>query len=404
MATKAGVGYSVCRNPVDAGKEAAEKALKQSGISRPDHVFVFATVGYDQVVLLTSIREATSFAPLSGCSGEGIITQEAVNESNFCVAVMVVCSTEINFNHAFAIMSEQDSGLAGERLATSLKSGLMTDSFACLLFPDGLTFNYDLFLQLFVKELGMSSPLPIYGGMSADNGIAGQTFQYFNDQVLTNAMVGVVLSGAGKVVGGVTHGCVPVGIKHTITRSEGNVIYEIDGVPALKSLEAYLPDDWRTNWNCVAQNLCIGFKTPEKIQPEYGDMIIRYMMGMDELTGAVKIQSEVQNNRDLWIVRRDKELIKDGVQLLKRRLVSELAGRKPKFVLHFDCIGRGKCVFRDQERAEIIKSMQEELGEDVPWIGFYAYGEIAPIMKYNTNHNFTAVLAAITTDGAGCHD
>jgi hypothetical protein len=52
-------------------------------------------------------------------------------------------------------------------------------------------------------------------------------------------------------------------------------------------------------------------------------------------------------------------------------------------------------VFREQEKKELIGSLQEQMGIDVPWIGFYTYGEIGPISGYNCFHNFTAVVIAV---------
>ena len=85
MATKAGVGMSRHHNPNVAGREAAEQALKKAGIDKPDFVFMFATVGYDQRSLLQAVREATGGAPLSGCSAEGTISGDDADESNFSV-------------------------------------------------------------------------------------------------------------------------------------------------------------------------------------------------------------------------------------------------------------------------------------------------------------------------------
>src|SRR5208337_5631613 len=88
MGTSVGVGYSVRRNPAEAGKEAALKALEQAKIETPDFLFVFASVGYNQQALIRTIRETTANVPLSGCSGEGIITQGVADETNFGVAVI----------------------------------------------------------------------------------------------------------------------------------------------------------------------------------------------------------------------------------------------------------------------------------------------------------------------------
>jgi len=395
MGTDVGVAYSIIRNPAEAGKEAAQKALERAGITTPDLVLVFATIGYNQQLLIQAIREATSGAPLSGCSGEGIITQETVNESNFCVSVMVIRSDELRFHNSFAKDLSRGAGIAGEQLAQELVPQLAADSIACILFPDGLNFDFDPFLTTFEKTLSLQTPLPLLGGFAADNCTSLKTFQYFNDDVLSDAVACVVISGKGNIACGISHGCMPVGAKRTITRSKGNIIYEIDGMPALEALGDYFEDGWKSKWNRTSLNLCLGFESPGHIRQEYGNFIIRYMMGKDDHDGSVRIQSDVQNGTGFWIVRRDKELICTGMQTLSRQIKSQLGGRKPKFMLHFDCVGRGKVVFREQEKIELIKSIQNDIGADTPWLGFYTYGEIGPLSGLNCSHNFTAVLAAI---------
>jgi hypothetical protein len=52
MATIAGVGTSHDHNPNIAGREAAGQALENAGIAKPDFVFMFASIGYDQPSLL----------------------------------------------------------------------------------------------------------------------------------------------------------------------------------------------------------------------------------------------------------------------------------------------------------------------------------------------------------------
>ena len=73
MATRAGVGMSQHHNPNVAGREAAERALEEAGVQRPDVVFMFGSIGYDQRSLVRAVRESTGGAPLSGCSAEGTI-------------------------------------------------------------------------------------------------------------------------------------------------------------------------------------------------------------------------------------------------------------------------------------------------------------------------------------------
>ena len=75
MAFQAGVGHSDHRNPEQAGKDAVAEAMKNAGIDKADFVMLFATVGYNQPALLSTVRKATGNVPLSGCSGEGVIAQ-----------------------------------------------------------------------------------------------------------------------------------------------------------------------------------------------------------------------------------------------------------------------------------------------------------------------------------------
>ena len=75
MGTKVGVGESLKNDPFEAGVEAARMAFEKAAVQECDFVFLFATVGYDQELLLKGVRSVTDDAPLSGCSGEGIITQ-----------------------------------------------------------------------------------------------------------------------------------------------------------------------------------------------------------------------------------------------------------------------------------------------------------------------------------------
>src|ERR687889_2118945 len=121
MAIKAGVGMSYHHNPTVAGREAAEQALKEAGVERPDFVFMFASIGYDQPSLLRAVREATGGAPLTGCSAEGTINGDEADESNFSVLVTAISSEELRWTTGFAKgLLEDDSRGVGKRVAEDL--------------------------------------------------------------------------------------------------------------------------------------------------------------------------------------------------------------------------------------------------------------------------------------------
>src|ERR671929_281685 len=120
MTTKAGVGMSRHHNPTVAGREAAEQALEEAGVSKPDFVFMFGSIGYDQRSLVRVVRETTGGAPLTGCSAEGTINGDDADESNFSVLVTAISSEELNWTNGLATGLGRDSRAVGKRVAQDL--------------------------------------------------------------------------------------------------------------------------------------------------------------------------------------------------------------------------------------------------------------------------------------------
>src|ERR687893_1892174 len=138
MTTKAGVGMSRHHNPSIAGREAAEQALQKAGVSKPDLVFLFGSIGYDQHSLVRAVREATGGAPLSGCSAEGTISGDDADESNFSVLVTAISSEELRWHNGLARgLLEDDSRAVGKRVAQDLVPHLSSDTIGPFVFPDG---------------------------------------------------------------------------------------------------------------------------------------------------------------------------------------------------------------------------------------------------------------------------
>src|ERR671914_1172067 len=149
MATKAGVGTSHHHNPNVAGREAAEQALEKAGIVKPDFVFMFASIGYDQHSLVRAVRETTGGAPLSGCSAEGTIDGNDADESNFSVVVTAITSDELQWTNGLVTGLSADPRAVGKRVAKDLLPHLSTDTIGLFAFPDGRVDNlYDFFAGL----------------------------------------------------------------------------------------------------------------------------------------------------------------------------------------------------------------------------------------------------------------
>jgi hypothetical protein len=396
MTTRAGVGTSYHHSPTIAGHEAAEKALRNADVSKPDFVFMFATIGYDQRSLLHAVREATGGAPLSGCSGDGTISGDDADESNFSVVVMVIASDEMRWRNGLATGLGADSHAVGQLVAQSLSSDLSADAVGLFVFPDGTTaLNVDHFFAGLEGNLPSERFLPIWGGCSADNLTLSQTYQYCDDKVVSDGVAYTLLSGAAQPAWAIGISYIPIGGERTVTRSKDNVIYEIDGKPALEVLQEYLPDSaLADNWGRYILTYGLCFEAPSYMKNE--EYILRAVMSVNKADGSVTVQTGVSEGTRVWFSSRDKETVAAGLDRMSAQINQELGGDQPKLVLHFDCVARGKIMFRNQEKLANLRRLRQSLGPDAPWAGFYTYGEIGPVSNHNCYHTYTAVVLALS--------
>jgi hypothetical protein len=398
MATKAGVGMSRHHNPNIAGREAAEKALEKAGVAKPDFVFMFASIGYDQRSLLRAVRETTGGAPLSGCSAEGTIDGDNADESNFSVVVTAISSDELQWTNGIARGLEDDPRAVGKRIAQELLPHLSSDTIGLFIFPDGLTDYLEPFFAGLEGNLPSERFLPLWGGGAGNNfNLVEPTYQYCDDEVVSDGVAYALLSGKARAGWAISHGLVPIGSARTVTRSQGNIIYEIDGKPAVDVLKEYLPEGALADdrdWMRYAIALALTFKAPSYIKDE--EYVVRGVPAVRMADGSIVVQTEVQEGTSVWFSSRDKEKISSRFDRMAAQIKEQLGYEKPKLVFQFECLTRGKFLFREQEKLKLLKRLRQSLGPDVPWAGFYTIGEIGPVEEHNLRHLYTSVVLALS--------
>jgi hypothetical protein len=398
MTIKAGVGMSRHHNPSIAGREAAEQALKKADISKPDFVFMFASIGYDQHSLLRTVRETTGGAPLSGCSAEGTINGDDADESGFSVLVTAISSEELHWTNGIATGLEDDPRAVGQRVAQNLLPYLSDDIIGLFVFPDGLTDRLEPFFAGLEDNLPSERFLPLWGGGAGNNFNLGEpTYQYCDDEVVSDGVSYALLSGKAQASWAISHGLMPIGGERIVTRSEGNVIYEIDGKPAIEVLKEYLPEGVLVedrDWMRYAIALALTFKAPSYMKDE--EYVVRGVPAVRMADGSIVVQTEVQEGTSVWFSSRDKEKITSRFDRMATQIKEQLGDEKPKLVFQFECLTRGKFLFREQEKLQLLKRFRQSLGPDAPWAGFYTIGEIGPVEEHNLRHLYTSVVLALS--------
>lgn len=390
MAIKAGVGVSLKTDSKQAGIEACKKALRNA--SNPGLVIVFSSVKQNQEEVIAGVKEISGSAPLIGCSSAGEITNEGVYDGS--VAVMAIESGQMRAILAAGGEVKSGARKAGANLAKNLKSQRSFDSKYVLFFTDVLTGNGADVVRGIKDVLG--NDFFIVGGAAGDDFLFKETYQYQNDKVLKSSVVGVGLSGNTSIGVGVRHGWSPIGIALKVTKSNGAILEELDGKPALSIYEDYFGKKAEDIKKEPLARMAITYPLGMGVEGN-SELLIRDPITADE-NGAITCAAEIPQGSEIRLMIGSKEDAITAARDAAMQAKEQLKGKEPKAVIIFDCIARKKLFGRDAfSEIQAIKSV---LGENVPILGFYTYGEIAPlggnVSSCNSNfHNETSVILAI---------
>ncbi len=383
-------------DPYQAGYKAGERAMKQAGIEECDLVIVHANSGFsDYEALLRGVRQATGEAPLVGSLAGGVITQDGSDEDFRTLGVMVLKSDRVKFKPVLGQGLLEDSEAVGKSMAEQLTGNWPEDAKMLQLIPGGLSVNPDaLFRGL---EGGLPHQVPFVGGSSGGLMQFNETYQFYNEQVLTDSAVGVLWSGDFKMETGVSHGAVTSGLKKTITKAEGNRIYEYDNEPAFNAFLEFVPGAERVDL-LTQRSICWGAEVPEELKEVYDeDVILRISLDVKDDNSLI-VAAEWPEGTEIHICQRElSNVLKKTAETAKdvRARMQEKGGEKPQLVLDFECIGRAQNFWGDEAVQKMTRIAQDNLSPDAPWLGWYTYGEIAPVGEKNEFHNWTGVLVAI---------
>ena len=373
MAIYAGVGLSKQQDAYQAGYEACKQAIEKSGSKKPDLTVVFSSVSFEQAEVLKGVREASNNASLIGCTDAGEITNEGPSKNS--VGVMAIASDQINFYVGLGKDVKKGAREAGRAVAKEIKEKAKEPLRAFIMFPDVLTGNGADIVRGVLDVLG--EHFPVVGGAAGDDFLFQKTYEYRDGEVVSGAVGGVGLAGKFSMGAGVRHGWIPIGVPMKVTKSEGSVVHELDGRPALSIYEDYFGDKAGDLRKEPLARMAITYPLGIKL-PGMEEYLIRDPITVDE-KGAITCAAEIPEGSEIRLMIGSKEKAVEDAEDAARKLTRdfEKAGTRPKLVLMFNCIAREK-LFAQKANDE-IQAVMNIIGQDVPLLGFYTYGEQAPI-------------------------
>jgi len=195
---------------------------------------------------------------------------------------------------------------------------------------------------------------------------------------------------------------VPIGLPMKVTKAAGAVLHELDGKPAISIYEDYFGEKADELRKEALARMAITYPLGLKIAEYEEEYLIRDPITVDE-KGSITCAAEIPEGSEVRLMIGSKEKAVEAAEVAARHLMREFETDRthPKFVLMFNCIAREK-LFAQKAKDE-IDAVMEIVGRNVPLLGFYTYGEVAPIggesrdsAKINTRfYNETIVMCAI---------
>jgi hypothetical protein len=311
---------------------------------------------------------------------------------------MAIRSDTVKFYGGLGEGIAKDPFMAGKEAAESVLKQTPEKLRSFMMFPDVLVGNGADVVRGVLSVVG--AHFPVVGGASGDDFEFKKTYQHLNDKVYSGAVVGLGWSGDFALGIGVKHGWLPIGITHTVTSSEGSVLHELDGKPAISIYDDYFGE---------TEAAVLRTETLAKLALTY-PLGIR-MSGSDEMLlsapisvnekGSITCASEIPTDSQVQLMIGSQDEAIKAAGVAAKNAIDQLGGSKPKAVIIFNCIARNK-LFGENSGSE-IDAIQQAVGVHTPLIGFYTYGEQAPlggevrnIEKCNPAfHNETVVIAVI---------
>ncbi len=316
---------------------------------------------------MTTLHDAYPQAHFLGCSTAGEICGTEVSDGKIIATAIEFQHTEVRT--ACRPLADAHSSFAtGEALGRDLPHAGLAHVFVL---AEGLRVNGSELVG--GLRSGLPSDVAVTGGLAGDGARFEQTVVSCDGQTVEGAVAVVGFYSDRLRIGyGSMGGWDSFGPDRLVTRSDGNVLYELDGRSALELYKAYLGPH--------ATGLpSSGLLFPLSLRGEPGaPRIVRTILGVDDTQGSLIFAGDVPEGAYAQLMKANVDRLIDGAHGAAGACYEALDHSAPDLAVLISCVGR-KLVLKQRVEEE-IESVRDVLGETTRLAGFYSYGEIAPFL------------------------
>jgi hypothetical protein len=326
-------------------------------------------------------------AHILGCSTGGQIVNDDVTDDEIAVATLQFDATRLRLACEAGPECSRSCGEAiGRALAAEDLAGIFVLS-------DGLNVNGSELVA------GMTSAVDrgvsVTGGLAGDGARFQETLVGADCEPRKQTVAAVGFYGPSVRIGhGSAGGWDEFGPRRRITRSRGNVLFELDGAPALDLYERYLGEEDVKGLPGTALLFPLRIRNPER--PDHD--IVRTILAVDHKARSMTFAGDVPEGWVAQLMRGNFDRLAAGAARAARRAAaSKPEGRSgDELAVLVSCIGRR--LLMGQHTIDEVEAAGAELGSGVSRLGFYSYGEISP---HNASgvcelHNQTMTVTTIS--------
>jgi small ligand-binding sensory domain FIST len=228
---------------------------------------------------------------------------------------------------------------------------------------------------------------PKIGGLASGATSPGLNALFLDDEVFSEGTVGVALCGDVAIDTVVAQGCRPIGELMRVTGCRANLLYELDGRPALEVLRDLFATLDERDRHLASAALFVGVLMDEfREEPRVGDFLIRNLIGVDPRRSAIAVGENLQEGMRLRFHVRDAQTSAEDLHTMLDSYEKTLPGSVSGALL-FSCLGRGEGLYG---RPNFDTGVFHEYLGDVPVGGFFCNGEIGPVGGATFLHGYTS--------------
>jgi hypothetical protein len=335
--------------------------------------------------VIKEIQNAYPKANVFGCSTAGEISGTRVFDDS-------LVATAIHFEHSEVcgartkVLESTNSYDAGKYLADSIEKTGLTHAFVL---SDGLKVNGSELVK------GLTENLPhgvsLTGGLSGDGDCFQKTHVIWDGVPERDSVAIMGFYGDRLKVGyGSKGGWDSFGPERIVTRSEGNILYELDGRSALDLYKQYLGEH-------AAGLPATGLLFPLSLRGEEGQAgVVRTVLATNEDDQSMTYAGDLPEGSYARLMKANFDRLIDGAGGAASVCRQAISPSSSELAILISCVGR-KMVLK-QRIEEEVESVQDMLGSQTTLTGFYSYGEISPFTRGGKPelHNQTMTITALT--------